>query len=115
MYSPPRGQLLMARVGKNAAGCVAVCMLSPGICEMKRLYVRPAYRGNGVGRRLAESAVDKARAMGYGRMRLDTVASMTGAMALYRSMGFRQIDPYRYNPVGGAVYLELALSRDRPT
>ena len=109
-YRPPTGQLLLARVGENVAGCVAVCMLSREICEMKRLYVRPSHRGKGVGRRLAESAVANAREIGYQRMRLDTVPSMTAALSLYRSLGFEETDPYRHNPVPGAVFLELVLS-----
>ena len=109
LYSPPTGQLLLARESDGIAGCVAVCMLAPGICEMKRLFVRPRFRGKGVGRHLAKAAIDRARQMDYECMRLDTVESMTEATALYRSLGFKDIEPYRYNPIPGAIFLELPL------
>jgi ribosomal protein S18 acetylase RimI-like enzyme len=103
-YASPSGRLFLARHQGQAAGCVALRPLDRKICEMKRLYVRPAYRGNGVGRVL------EARSIGYERMRLDTIeSSMQDAIALYRRRGFREIAPYRSNPIAGALYLELLL------
>jgi putative acetyltransferase len=112
-YAPPLGRLLLAWAGDEAAGCVALRPLEPGICEMKRLYVRPAYRQAGLGRQLAERIVQEAREAGYGKMRLDTLATMTRARALYQTLGFRPIPPYWPNPTDGAVFLELTLGVDQ--
>jgi len=108
-YSPPRGAILLARRGDETAGCVALRPLAPGACEMKRMFVRPAHRGRGVGRALADAILAEARRIGYARMRLDTLSGMTEAIALYESLGFRRIGPYRHNPIAGAVFMELEL------
>lgn len=108
-YSPPAGRLLLAIGDGKVAGCVAVREIEGRICEMKRLYVRPEFRGMGIGRALATAAVREAKRAGYSRMRLDTVPALAEAIALYRSLGFREIEPYRYNPIEGATFWELEL------
>jgi GNAT superfamily N-acetyltransferase len=108
-YGAPEGRMLLALEGDVAVGCAALRRLDKDVCEMKRLFVRPAFRGRGVGRGLAQSAIDEARKIGYKRMKLDTVASMQEAIALYRSLGFTGAAPYTYNPIPGAIFLELFL------
>ena len=109
-YAPPSGQLLLATADGHAAGCVALHALGPTICEMKRLYVHPSFRESGLGRQLTQVIITEARAMGYRCIRLDTiVGKMDDAIRLYRKLGFKEIDPYRANPIAGAVYMELQL------
>jgi ribosomal protein S18 acetylase RimI-like enzyme len=107
-YAPPAGRLLLA-TGAEPAGCVALRPLDGGICEMKRLYVRPTARGARLGRRLAETVIREARAIGYARMRLDTLPSMKEAFALYQTLGFREIAPYYATPIVGTRFMELSL------
>lgn len=109
-YTPPQGRLLLARSGVESAGCVALHSLEPGICEIKRLYVRPQFRGTGLGKMLTNTVISEAKGIGYKKIRLDTVEpKMKNAVGLYRTLGFREIAPYRPNPIEGAMYMELEL------
>jgi len=109
-YGPPTGALLMALDGEHAAGCVALREIGQGICEMKRLYVRPAYRGLDLGRQLARSIIGQAISLGYSLMRLDTLDTLRQAMGLYEALGFTRTAPYYDNPLPGVVYWERALT-----
>jgi ribosomal protein S18 acetylase RimI-like enzyme len=109
-YAPPKGGLLLAECEGELAACVALHKLEAGICEMKRLYLRPQFRGHSLGRMLAERIIAEARQIGYRRMRLDTVEPvMKDAVAMYRRLGFTEIAPYCANPMAGAIYMELEL------
>ena len=106
-YSPPSGALLIARVGDIPAGCVALRPLEDGSCEMKRLFVRPEFRKLSIGKRLAEAIIRKAKELGYPAMKLDTISELKPALSLYRKLGFLEIPQYRYNPLEGAIFMEL--------
>jgi ribosomal protein S18 acetylase RimI-like enzyme len=108
-YAPPQGCILLAEDSGHLAGCAALRPLKDNICEMKRLFVRSEYRGRGIGRMLACSVIDRARAIGYEKMRLDTIATMKEARTLYYSLEFRNINAYRYNPLDDPSYMELEL------
>ncbi len=109
-YAPPGGRLLIARDGDKAAGCVALRRLDAASGEMKRMYVREAYRGSGLGRRLAVAVIDEARTRGYQRVVLDTLPKLASAIALYRDLGFRETGPYLASPTPGAICFELKVS-----
>jgi ribosomal protein S18 acetylase RimI-like enzyme len=109
-YAPPEGRLLIAAYGDDPAGCIALRKLENRICEMKRLYVKPQFRGAGIGRALAEAIIEEAKEIGYHRMRLDTLPPMASARSLYTSLGFKKIGAYRYNPIQGAEFMELELA-----
>jgi ribosomal protein S18 acetylase RimI-like enzyme len=108
-YGPPRGALLLAFDGDDAIGCVALREHDKATGEVKRLYVAPSARGRALGRTLAVAVIDAARASGYRRLVLDTLPAMQAAQSLYMSLGFKPIEPYRYNPVPGAVFMALDL------
>ena len=109
-YARPTGVVLIARAGSEAAGAIAYRMVEPGVAEMKRLYVRPAFRGSGLGRELANELIEDARAQGYRTMLLDTLGSMGAARALYRNLGFVPVAPYYDNPLPGVMYMALELA-----
>ena len=106
-YAPPEGALLLATQDTDVCGCAALRELEPGVCEMKRLFVRPPYRGCGLGRALAQAIIAEAAAKGYAAMRLDTLAQLAEAIQLYQRLGFRKIAPYYHNPLPGVSYWEL--------
>lgn len=109
VYAAPEGSLLLAEYDNRIAGCVALKKIDEGVCEMKRLYVRSDFRGKAIGRELSEAIVEDARKIGYKKMRLDTLTRLTEAITLYRSMGFKEIIPYVFNPLDDVVYMELEL------
>ena len=111
-YAPPEGRLLLAAEGERVIGCVALRKVEDGICEMKRLYVRPEARGMALGRRLAEAIVEEARSAGYAEMRLDVLPEFEAARRVYRSMGFVSADAVSHNPVPGTAFLGLDLRSD---
>lgn len=110
-YALPDGRLLLALDGTKIAGCVTLRKITKDTCEMKKLYVKPEFRGKRIGKALAEYIIEEARKIGYSRMQLDTVPSMKEAISLYQSLGFKGIEPYRYNPVKGAIFMELILNQ----
>lgn len=108
-YAPPAGRLFLCHEDETLAGCVALHKLDDVTCEMKRLYVRPGFRGRQLGKGLAEALLHESRVIGYKKMMLDTLPMMTAAIALYRSLGFNPTPPYRHNPIPGALFMELQL------
>ncbi|MEZ0326511.1 MAG: GNAT family N-acetyltransferase [Fimbriimonas sp.] len=108
-YAPPSGALLVALDGEEVVGCGALRDLGDGICEIKRMYIRPPHRKNGLGRRILDELINRAKTIGYTTVRLDTLARLTPALALYESSGFLRIEPYNYNPEADIVYLEKPL------
>jgi len=108
-YKPPKGRLLLALYNSKVVGCGGLREFAKGVCEMKRMYIKPKYRRKGIGRKLAIALIKEAKKIGYKRMRLDTVPWMKEAIELYYSLGFKKIKPYRYNPIKGSLFLELIL------
>ncbi|NWF88521.1 MAG: GNAT family N-acetyltransferase [Ignavibacteriaceae bacterium] len=108
-YSPPDGRLILALDENKPIGCVALRKLEKDICEMKRLYVKPEMRGIGLGKQLVQKIIDEALKIGYVKMRLDTVPKMKEAIDLYHKIGFKEVEPYRENPIEGALYMEKDL------
>ena len=111
-YHPPYGALLLAFAGDTAIGCTGIRRLADGVAELKRMYVQPAYRGSGRGLQLLQRAIALATDAGYHTLRLDTLPDMAQAQQLYRTFGFKEIPPYRYNPVAGTMYMEKDLNLD---
>lgn len=114
-YAAPEGSLVVAYVDGQAAGCIALRKIAEEVCEMKRLYVRDAYRGYRIGKSLIELIIEKAAQLDYSYMRLDTLATMTKAQDLYRSFGFYEIEPYVFNPIEGALFMEVRLKQNSRT
>jgi putative acetyltransferase len=112
MYAPPAGCLLLARDDGRFIGCIGVRQFSADCCEMKRLYVKDAARGRGLGRTLVLAAIEAATSIGYRRMLLDTLADMLAARRLYAQLGFRDCEPYRHNPIPGTAFMALDLAID---
>jgi ribosomal protein S18 acetylase RimI-like enzyme len=114
-YAPPRGALLLAFAANECAGCIALRPLSGNVCEMKRLYVRPAWRRHGIGKLLIDAVLGASRHAGYRAICLDTLPSMTAARSIYKSLGFRAIAPYYPSPIAGTAFLELDLTKSSST
>lgn len=110
VYRPPDGIYLLARVNEETVGGVGLRRLEPGVCEMKRLYVYPAFSGQGLGRQIASAIIEQGKRLGYAAMRLDTLGNMAAAQQLYESLGFIDIPAYRFNPDPDTRYMELPLS-----
>ena len=108
-YAEPEGLILIAESEDKTAGCVALRKIDRETCEMKRLYVKPEFRGKKIGLLLAEKIIEEAKKIGYKKMRLDTTPQMKKAIQLYKSLGFKEIKPYRFNPIEGAIYMEKEL------
>ena len=109
-YGLPHGRLILCEVDGRPAGCIAVKPLGSGVCELKRLFVRPEFRRRKLGLKLTQHIIDEARSIGYTVMRLDTIrGTMDNAIALYESVGFREIPAYYHNPIPNAFYMELRL------
>ncbi len=109
VYFPPKGCIILAKEDKQVMGCIALKPIGEGICEMKRLYVRPEARGKHLGRQLVEKLIDFAKKAGYKTMKLDTISSLKEAIKLYQSKGFIKTEPYVYNPLSDVLYFELML------
>ncbi len=112
MYGPPRGAMLLLREGRAWIGCAGLRPLEDGIVEVKRMFIQPGHRGRGLGQLLMDAIIAAARRRGYRAIRLDTLTSLRPALALYRRSGFEEIPPYRFNPLTGAIFLELPLGPD---
>jgi GNAT superfamily N-acetyltransferase len=110
-YGPPRGVLLVASVGEEVAGCGAIRDLGDGICELKRIYVRPEYRGRNIGKSISSALLDRAAALGYHTAKLDTLSKLKPAIKLYQDLGFQVTEPYNFNAGHDIVYMELRLSK----
>lgn len=109
VYLPPLGCIILAKEDNQVMGCIALKPIGEGVCEMKRLYVRPAARGKGLGNQLVEELIDFAQKVGYKTMKLDTIASLKEAIKLYRSKGFVETNAYVYNPLSDVYYFQLTL------
>jgi len=109
MYGPPGGSMLLAEIDGSACGCVGLRKIDDRVCEMKRLYLRPDFRGDGRGRSLALAILNEAKRMGYRKIRLDTLPTMQTAIAMYRRLGFQEIEPYYPSPIEGTLYMEMVL------
>ena len=111
LYGPPKGCIIVAPASHELAACIALKPIAEGVCEMKRMYVRPAFRGQGIARQLVAELLTFAQKAGYHSIKLDTLSTMTSAIGLYRSFGFTECEPYVFNPMDNALYFELILSR----